>query len=420
MYAEPIALSPQPKNPFTDLGLSAPLCRAVAKAGYTAPTPIQSSGIPVVLDGRDLLGCAQTGSGKTAAFALPILHHLLRERPRSGRPGVRALILAPTRELATQIGDCFATYGAGTGIRHQVVFGGVGKPRQVRALRTPPDVLVACPGRLLDLMRNDGLRLDAVEHLVLDEADRMLDMGFIHDVRRIVGALPRQRQTLMFSATMPPEIEKLARSILREPERVAVDTVASAPEPITQSVYFVGAKQKQALLTNLLRDDAIRSALVFTRTKHAANRVARQLEGSGIAAAAIHGGKSQNARERALSNFRSGTLRVVVATDLASRGIDVKDLSHVINFDLPNESETYVHRIGRTGRAGAAGVAISLCADDERAYLHGIERLMGQRLERLSTDGQPLPDEPAPRATPRPRPARPSRHRRPQSRRRRY
>jgi ATP-dependent RNA helicase RhlE len=409
MYANTVSSTPILPNPFNELGLLPALCRAVADAGYTAPTPIQAASIPMLLDGRDLLGCAQTGSGKTAAFALPILHHLLRRRPPAGRHGVRALVLAPTRELATQIGDCFASYGAGTGVRHLVVFGGVGKQPQVRALRSAPEVLVACPGRLLDLMRHDGLRLGAVEHVVLDEADRMLDMGFIHDVRKIVAALPRQRQTLMFSATMPAEIERLAGTILQKPERVAVDAVASAPEPIQQSVYFVGVKQKQALLADLLRDDAVGRALVFTRTKHAANRVARNLEGAGIAAAAIHGGKSQNARERALNSFRSGALRVVVATDLASRGIDVKNLSHVINFELPNVSETYVHRVGRTGRAGASGIAISLCSDEERPYLRGIEQLMGRRLLRMSPEGQPLPEEAEPA---RPAPRHPSRRRR--------
>jgi ATP-dependent RNA helicase RhlE len=409
MYANTVSSTPTLQNPFTELGLLPALCRAVAAAGYTDPTPIQTASIPMVLDGRDLLGCAQTGSGKTAAFALPILHHLLRRRPPAGRHGVRALILAPTRELATQIGDCFAAYGAGTGVRHLVVFGGVGKQPQIRALRNPPEVLVACPGRLLDLMRSEGLRLGAVEHVVLDEADRMLDMGFIHDVRKIIAALPRQRQTLMFSATMPAEIERLAGTILQKPERVAVDAVASAPEPIQQSVYFVGVKQKQALLADLLRDDAVGRALVFTRTKHAANRVARNLEGVGIAAAAIHGGKSQNARERALNSFRSGSLRVVVATDLASRGIDVKNLSHVINFELPNVSETYVHRVGRTGRAGATGIAISLCSDEERPYLRGIEQLMGRRLLRMSPEGQPLAEEAEPA---RPAPRHPSRRRR--------
>ncbi|MFW6197747.1 MAG: DEAD/DEAH box helicase, partial [Myxococcota bacterium] len=380
------------------------LCRAVSDAGYTTPTPIQNAGIPVVLDGRDLLGCAQTGSGKTAAFALPILDRLMRRRPERGRDGVRALVLAPTRELAAQIGDCFATYGAGSSIRHMVVFGGVSKNPQVRALRRPPEVLVACPGRLLDLMQNDGFKLRDVECVVLDEADRMLDMGFIHDVRKIVAALPKDRQNLLFSATMPAEIEKLSRSLLRNPERVAVDPISSTAGPIEQSVYFVGTKQKQSLLTHLLRGEDIGQALVFTRTKHGANRVAQKLEGADVPAAAIHGNKSQGARERAMAGFRSGAIRVVVATDLASRGIDVKHLSHVINFDLPNISETYVHRVGRTGRAGATGVAISLCSDEERPYLRDIEKLTGQRLQRLSLEGHSLPEaQPeAPRFRPRP------------------
>ncbi|MFW6197415.1 MAG: DEAD/DEAH box helicase [Myxococcota bacterium] len=371
MYLDSNSHAERP-DAFRELGLMPVLCRAVADAGYTTPTPIQNAGIPVVLDGRDLLGCAQTGSGKTAAFALPILDRLMRRRPERGRHGVRALVLAPTRELAAQIGDCFATYGAGSSIRHMVVFGGVNKNPQVRALRRPPEVLVACPGRLLDLMQNDGLELRDVECVVLDEADRMLDMGFIHDVRKIVAALPKDRQNLLFSATMPAEIEKLSRSLLRDPERVAVDPISSTAGPIDQSVYFVGAKQKQSLLTNLLRSEEIGQALVFTRTKHGANRVAQKLEGAGVPAAAIHGNKSQGARERAMGGFRSGAIRVVVATDLASRGIDVKHLSHVINFDLPNIAETYVHRVGRTGRAGATGVALSLCSDEERPYLRDI------------------------------------------------
>ena len=382
---------------FRELGLLPELCRAVANAGYTKPTPIQLAGIPIVLDGTDLLGTAQTGSGKTAAFALPILHGLVRRRRARGQNGVRALILAPTRELAAQIGECFATYGAGTDIRHMVVFGGVNKNPQVRALRRPPDVLVACPGRLLDLMQNDGLRLDDVEVVVLDEADRMLDMGFIHDVRRVFAELPEDRQTLLFSATMPQEIKKLAGKILYRPESIAVDPISSTAPPIHQSVYFVSGGQKQGLLTNLLRDEEVERALVFTRTKHGANRVAQKLERAGVPAAAIHGNKSQGARERAMAGFRSGDIRVVVATDLASRGIDVKELSHVINFDLPNISETYVHRVGRTGRAGASGIAISLCSDEERPYLRDIERLTGQRIERASLEGHVLPEaEPEP------------------------
>ncbi len=382
-----------PSHPgsFGELGLVPALCRAVADAGYTTPTPIQTSGIPVVLEGRDLLGCAQTGSGKTAAFALPILQHLLRRQPPRGRDRVRALVLAPTRELAAQIDDCFAKYGRRSGIRHLVVFGGVGKSPQVRALRRPPDVLIACPGRLLDLVYNDGLRLDDVEIAVLDEADRMLDMGFIHDVRKIVAELPDDRQTLLFSATMPSEIEKLARNILRDPVRVAVDPVSSTAAPIRQTVYFVGTSQKQAFLAELLRREEVERALVFTRTKHGANRVTKKLESAGISAEAIHGNKSQSARERAMAGFKSGAIRVVVATDLASRGIDVKNVSHVINYDLPNISETYVHRVGRTGRAGASGVAISLCSDEERPYLRDIERLTGTRIERMNAEGRPVP-----------------------------
>ncbi len=367
-------------DPFYELGLSNELCDAVADAGYRTPTPIQAAAIPLVLDGIDVLGCAQTGSGKTAAFALPILQQLLEEP--AAKPTVRALVLAPTRELAAQIGDCFGTYQAGTGLRHLVVFGGVNKNPQVRALRRPPEVLVACPGRLLDLMSTGDVDLSDVEYVVLDEADRMLDMGFIHDVRKILKALPEERQTLLFSATMPKEIEKLAARFLYRPERIAVDPVASTAPPIKQSVFFVDAKKKSALLGKLLQDADVDRALVFTRTKHGANRVAQRLEKLGIGAAPIHGNKSQGARERALSGFKDGSIRVVVATDIASRGIDVKSLSHVINFDLPNIPETYVHRVGRTGRAGETGTAWSLCSDEERPYLRDIEKLTGKRLER--------------------------------------
>lgn len=389
---------------FAALGLSQALCDAVAQAGYTQPTPIQQAAIPALLEGRDLLGCAQTGSGKTAAFSLPLLQRLTTSPEHDRTRHVRALVLAPTRELAAQIDDCIAKYSAGTGLRHLVIFGGVNKNPQLRALREPPEVLVACPGRLLDLMQTEGLSLRGVECLVLDEADRMLDMGFIHDVRKIIAALPAQRQNLLFSATMPKEIEGLARKILHEPKRVAVDPVSSTAPPIEQAVYAVDPKQKQALLTHLLASDpSIDRALVFTRTKHGANRVAQKLERAGITAAAIHGNKSQNARERALAGFRDGTLRVVVATDLASRGIDVKQLSHVFNFELPNIAETYVHRVGRTGRAGASGVAISFCAPDERAYLRDIERLTGKALDRRSVAGMSLEDEgPEPPRAPRP------------------
>ncbi len=366
---------------FDDLQLIDPLLRAVRAEGYETPTPIQQQAIPHVLVGRDLLGCAQTGTGKTAAFALPILQRLSalrRGRPTPRTP--RVLVLTPTRELATQIGDSFATYGRHTGTTHTVIFGGVGQGPQVHAMRRGVDILVATPGRLLDLMDQREINLTQVEIFVLDEADRMLDMGFIHDVRRVVATLPRQRQTLFFSATMPDDIQSLAQTILTDPVRVEVAPVASTAERIEQSVYFVEKGDKRALLANLLRDPAITRVLVFTRTKHGANKVVKELGQVSIQAEAIHGNKSQSARERALENFKRGTTRVLVATDIAARGIDVEGISHVINYDLPNIPESYVHRIGRTARAGADGIAISFCDQEERAYLKDIERLIRQRV----------------------------------------
>jgi ATP-dependent RNA helicase RhlE len=363
---------------FTDLNLIEPLLRAVREEGYTTPTPIQQQAIPHVLNARDLLGIAQTGTGKTAAFALPILQHLA-QNPRQQR-GIRALILAPTRELAAQIGDSFTTYGKYTGIKNTVIFGGVGQMPQVEALRRGPEVVVAAPGRLLDLMGQGYIKLDRLEIFVLDEADRMLDMGFIHDVRRVINALPRQRQTLLFSATMPDEIQKLAKDILIDPVRVEVTPVATTVEKIAQSVYFIDQKRKPALLEYLLRDPAIKRVLVFTRTKHGANKVVRGLEGAGIQAEAIHGNKSQTARERALANFKRGATRVLVATDIAARGIDVEDITHIIQFDLSHEPETYVHRIGRTARAGASGAALAFCAPEEQPLLKQIERLIRLRV----------------------------------------
>ncbi|MEZ4224753.1 MAG: DEAD/DEAH box helicase [Polyangiaceae bacterium] len=357
--------------------MSAGLQRAVAASGYQIPTPIQREAIPHVLAGKDLLGCAQTGTGKTAAFALPMLQRLSAS-PQRGR--IRALILAPTRELAAQIADSFRRYAGPTNLRALVVFGGVSKHAQVRSLRAGVDILVATPGRLLDLYRDGAVELGLVETLVLDEADRMLDMGFIHDVKRIVATLPRERQTLLFSATMPSAIDKLANSILRDPARVAVDPISSTREPISQSIFFVEKPRKTQLLVGLLREDAMDRVLVFTRTKHGANRLARDLERAGFGAAAIHGNKSQSARTRALDDFKSGRIRIVVATDIAARGIDIKELSHVVNFELPNEPESYVHRIGRTGRAGRSGVAISFCSREERPYARAIERLTRRRL----------------------------------------
>jgi len=359
---------------FDDLKLIEPLLRAVRAEGYSTPTPIQEQAIPHVLEGRDLLGVAQTGTGKTAAFALPILQHLA-EKPRQGHH-IRVLVLAPTRELASQIGDSFRTYGRNTGVKQVTIFGGVGQQPQVDKLRNGPEVLVAAPGRLLDLMNQGFVKLDKLEVFVLDEADRMLDMGFIHDVRRIIAALPRQRQTLLFSATMPEEIQDLAHNILIDPVKVEVTPVASTVEKIDQSIFFVEKKDKPALLEHLLQDKNISRVLVFTRTKHGANKVVQRLESARIHAEAIHGNKSQTAREAALKNFKSGKTRVLVATDIAARGLDVEEISHIINYDLPNEPETYVHRIGRTARAGASGIAYSFCDTEERAYLRDIERLI--------------------------------------------
>ena len=378
--ASDTATAPQ-ETGFAALGISSQLQNTLVQAGYTQPTPIQQQAIPHILNGNDLLGCAQTGTGKTAAFALPILQNLSAE-PTSGKyRDPRALVLAPTRELAAQIAASFAKYGGRNGPRHAGVFGGVSKHGQIAALRRGVDVLVATPGRLLDLMNCRAVRLDHIQIFVLDEADRMLDMGFIHDVRRIEQAMPKQRQTLMFSATMPTEIMNLANSIQIKPMRVDADPVGSTREPISQSVYFVDRNQKTSLLLHLLEGHEVDRALVFTRTKHAANRLAQKLFSTGIKAEAIHGNKSQAARERTLSQFRAGALRVVVATDVAARGIDIKDLSHVVNFDVPTEAESYVHRIGRTGRAGASGIAVTFCSRDERGFLRDIERLTRRRLD---------------------------------------
>ncbi|PJF39529.1 MAG: DEAD/DEAH box helicase, partial [Chloroflexi bacterium] len=359
---------------FNELNLTKPLLRAVNAQGYTEPTPIQAQAIPYVLDGRDVIGCAQTGTGKTAAFALPILQRLGAGQQK--KRGIRALVLSPTRELAAQIGEDFAANGRHTNLKHTVIFGGVGQQPQVKAVRRGVDILVATPGRLLDLMNQRVIRLDTVEIFVLDEADRMLDMGFIHDVKRIIKALPTKRQTLLFSATMPQDIQDLADHILFNPVRVEVTPQATTVEKIDQSVFFVEKNGKVPLLKHLLADKAVRRVLVFTRTKHRANKVAKQLGQSRVRAEAIHGNKSQTARERALANFKSGKTRVLVATDIAARGIDVDRVTHVINFDLPNEPESYVHRIGRTARAGASGIAYSFCDVDERKHLRNIERLI--------------------------------------------
>jgi len=365
-----------PTNPsgFAALGLREPILRAVAAEGYTSPTPIQLQSIPKVMQGHDLLGCAQTGTGKTAAFALPLLHRLA-EPTSGGRRGPRVLVLVPTRELAVQIAESFSVYGRHLPIKTTVVFGGVSQGAQVTALRRGVDVLVATPGRLIDLMSQGHAPLGDVETLVLDEADRMLDMGFIDPIRRIIGKLPSKRQNLLFSATMPPPIASLADQILRNPIKVSVAPVASTVDTVKQWVLFVRQSDKRSLLREILRDPTLTRAIVFTRTKAGANRVARDLDSAGVTAEAIHGNKSQNARQKALGAFRDGEVRVLVATDIAARGIDVDGISHVINFELPNEPESYVHRIGRTARAGARGVALSFCDAAERTYLRDIERL---------------------------------------------
>jgi ATP-dependent RNA helicase RhlE len=371
---------------FQHLHLIEPLLKALNDEGYTTPTPIQEQAIPVILERKDLLGCAQTGTGKTAAFALPLLQ-LMCEDAAAGKTAqsagprpIRTLILTPTRELAIQIYESFAAYGRHTGIRHLVIYGGVPQHPQVQGLQRGTDVLVATPGRLLDLSNQRLLDLRQIRYFVLDEADRMLDMGFINDVRKILTLLPAKKQTLFFSATMPPEIQKLAGSILVDPTRVEVTPQSTTAETVQQSVYFVERKDKRSLLLHLLNSSSIPTALVFTRTKHGADKVAQGLTRAGIRAEAIHGNKSQNARQRALVNFKNRHTRILVATDIAARGIDIDDLTHVINFELPNVPETYVHRIGRTGRAGASGTALSFCDHEEKEFLHDIQKLISRQI----------------------------------------
>jgi len=364
---------------FKKLSIIEPILKAVAEEGYTIPTPIQQQAIPLVLQRKDLLGCAQTGTGKTAAFAIPILQILHEQKPPDSyreAPGIKTLILTPTRELAIQIGESFVAYGKHTGIRHTVIFGGVSQLNQTNALRRGVDVLIATPGRLLDLMTQGYVRLDKLQIFVLDEADRMLDMGFIHDVKKIIAKLPAKRQTLFFSATMPPEIQKLADVLLTHPAKVEVTPPASTVDKIEQSLYHVSKPNNQHTPLHVLQHNGRNTRIVFTRTKHGADKVVKVLQRFNIRAAAIHGNKSQNARQGALSDFKNGTLRVLVATDIAARGIDIDDLTHVINFDLPNVPETYVHRIGRTGRAGNTGIAISFCSVDEREELRDIQKLI--------------------------------------------
>ena len=385
---------------FNELNLSAPVLRAVAQAGYESPSPIQAAAIPPVLAGRDLMGCAQTGTGKTAAFALPMLDCLTASAPRK-KGAIRALILTPTRELALQIGESFETYGRYLTLRSTVIFGGVGQAPQVAALKKGVDILIACPGRLNDLVGQGLLDLSNIEIFVLDEADRMLDMGFVHDVKKVIAKLPGQRQNLMFSATMPKEIEQLAAGILHDPAFVKVDPVSSTVDRIQQSLYFVEKGNKKFLLPWLIKNlkPEVVNALVFSRTKHGADKIAKDLNKQGIPAAAIHGNKSQTARVTALEDFKAGKTRVLVATDIAARGIDISELSHVFNYDLPEVPETYVHRIGRTARAGADGTAISFCAPEEKEYLAGIEKLNRRQIPVVSGhpwDGVPAPVKAAP------------------------
>lgn len=366
---------------FENLNIIAPILKAVKAEGYTIPTPIQEQAIPVVLEGRDMVGCAQTGTGKTAAFAIPLLQVLYKQNEKEkGRHTIKALILTPTRELAIQIGESIAVYGRHTGLRHTVIFGGVSQFHQVNALKYGVDILVATPGRLLDLMNQNYISLAQVRMFVLDEADRMLDMGFSHDVKKIISRLPAVRQTLLFSATMPQEITRLVDSILTNPVKIEVTPVSSTVDTIEQTVYFVERKDKKSLLIKLLDNKSIDSVLVFTRTKHGADKIANDLGKARITAQAIHGNKSQVARQLALNNFKLKRTRVLVATDIAARGIDVQELSHVINFDMPNVPETYVHRIGRTGRAGLGGVALSFCDSEEKEYLRDIQKLISKKI----------------------------------------
>lgn len=401
---------------FVDLKLSPPIQKALVEMGYQTPSPIQEKAIPPVLAGRDLFGCAQTGTGKTCAFAAPILQRLGTDRGGK-RPPIRALVLTPTRELALQIYENFVQYGKYLPLRCAVIFGGVSQNPQVEKLQRGVDILVATPGRLNDLIGQGYISLKKVEIFVLDEGDRMLDMGFIHDVRRVVAQLPQERQTLLFSATLPPEIEKLARTILKNPLKVSVTPSATTAEKVSQSLYYVDKPNKKRLLADLLQQPEIESALVFTRTKHGADRVVKELGRAGIEAKAIHGNKSQGARQTALKAFKDRSIRVLVATDIAARGIDIDELSHVINYDLPNEPETYVHRIGRTGRAGLSGTAISFCMFDEIPYLKDIQKLIKQEIPVVKNHPYPMEIlEPTPKQPRPPRRERPAPPRQPATR----
>ncbi|MDD4637321.1 MAG: DEAD/DEAH box helicase [Bacteroidales bacterium] len=366
---------------FKDLNIIEPILKALTEKEYTLPTPIQTQAIPVLLNKRDILGCAQTGTGKTAAFAIPIIQQIIQERESGKYREIKALILTPTRELAIQIDESFADYAKYTPLRHCVIFGGVKQKSQTDKLQKGVDVLIATPGRLLDLINQKYISLNSIRYFVLDEADRMLDMGFIHDIKRILPLLPRDRQTLFFSATMPPEIATLSKSILRNPVKVEVAPVSSTIDAIKQYIYFVEKEEKKRLLIKLLNKDKGQSVLVFSRTKHGANKIAQDLCKAGIESEAIHGNKSQNARQRALTNFKSRATRVLIATDIAARGIDIEQLPMVINYDLPEVPETYVHRIGRTGRAGCDGVSVSFCNQDERQQLKDIQKLIGKTIQ---------------------------------------
>lgn len=367
---------------FEELNLIEPIKKALRIEGYINPTPIQEKAISPIIEGKDFLGCAQTGTGKTAAFAIPILQNLMvNKNGKKSDKNIKALILAPTRELAIQISESFTAYSKFLNVKNIVIFGGVSQKAQTEALKRGAEILIATPGRLLDLINQGYITLDEVKYLVLDEADRMLDMGFINDVKKIIRELPKERQTILFSATMPTEIDKLVNSILKNPEKVAVAPVSSTVDKIDQGLYFVAKKDKKHLLIHLLQDKSINTALIFSRTKHGANKIVKDLMAAGIQAEAIHGDKSQNARQLALTNFKAGKIRVLVATDIASRGIDVNELSHVINYDLPNEPETYVHRIGRTGRAGLEGIAISFCDEEGKAHLKEIQELINKKID---------------------------------------
>ncbi len=377
---------------FNDLALEAPILKALEKQGYTQPTPIQEKAIPILLKGHDLLGVAQTGTGKTAAFGIPILNHLCKDKSTGkGRRKIKALVVTPTRELAIQITENFTAYSQFTNLRNTVIFGGVKQTQQVKNLRNGVDILIATPGRLLDLMNQGHISFKDLEHVVLDEADQMLDMGFIHDVKKIIAHLPKKRQSLFFSATMPKTIVELSKKMLGNFERVTIKPEQATAEKVEQGIYFVNKGNKPKLLVHLLEERKNESVLVFSRTKHGANKIVKKLEQSGIRSAAIHGNKSQNMRQKALGDFKMGKLNVLVATDIAARGIDIDELSLVINFDLPNVAETYVHRIGRTGRANASGIALSFCMAEERPFLKDIEQLIKQKVPRLG--GHPFMED---------------------------